>query len=32
LGIRQAPPFASLPRNHVVNRVTGRILNALRLR
>lgn len=31
LGIRQAPPFASLPRNHVVNRVTGRILHALKL-
>lgn len=32
MGIRQAPPFASLPRTHVLNRFTGRILNALRLR
>lgn len=32
LGIRRSPPFASLPRNHVVNRVTGKILNVLKLR
>ena len=32
LGHRRSPPFDSLPRNHVVNRVTGKILNALKLR
>ena len=32
LGIRQSPPFAVLPRNHVVNRVTGKILRVLKLR
>ena len=31
LGSRRSPPFASLPRNHVVNRVTGKILNSLKL-
>ena len=31
LGIRRFPPFDSLPRNHVVNRVIGRILQILRL-
>jgi hypothetical protein len=30
LGSRRSPPFASLPRNHVVNRVTGKILNSLK--
>lgn len=29
LGIRRPPPVSSLPRNHVVNRVAGRILHAL---
>jgi tetratricopeptide (TPR) repeat protein len=32
LGSRRSPPFESLPRNHVVNRVTGKILNSLKLR
>ena len=32
LGLRRSPPFASLSRNHVVNRVTGKILRALKLR
>lgn len=32
LGIRSSPPFASLPRNHVVNRVAGKILHTLKLR
>jgi hypothetical protein len=32
LGNRQTPPFASLPRSHVVNRLAGKILNALKLR
>ncbi|MFA7405384.1 MAG: hypothetical protein WC007_15430 [Pelobacteraceae bacterium] len=32
LGIRQSPPFVLLPRNHVINRVTGKILHALKLR
>ena len=32
LGLRRSPPFDSLPRDHVVNRVTGKILNALKLR
>lgn len=32
LGTRQSPPFTSLPRNHVVNRFAGKILNTLRLR
>jgi tetratricopeptide (TPR) repeat protein len=30
LGNRRSPPFASLPRNHVVNRMTGKILNSLK--
>ncbi len=29
LGIRRPPPVASLSRNHVVNKVTGKILHAL---
>jgi len=32
LGCRRSPPFVSLTRNHVVNRVTGKILNSLKLR
>lgn len=32
LGIRRSPPFASLSRNHIVNRVMGRVLNTLKLR
>ena len=32
LGSRRSPLFASFPRNHVVNRVTGKILNSLKLR
>ena len=32
LGSRKSPPFSSLPRGHVVNRVTGKILHALRFR
>ena len=31
LGARRPPSFASLPRNHVVNRVTGKILRILKL-
>lgn len=31
LGIRRPPSFASLPRNHVVNRVAGKILRVLKL-
>lgn len=31
LGIRRFPFFSSLPRNHVVNRVTGKILRILKL-
>lgn len=31
LGIRRFPPFASLSRSHVVNRVTGKILRILKL-
>ena len=31
LGCRRSPPFDSLPRDHVVNRVSGQILNSLRL-
>jgi tetratricopeptide (TPR) repeat protein len=30
LGIRQSPPFTSLSRSNVVNRVTGKILNSLK--
>ncbi len=29
LGIRRSPPVSSLPRNHVVNRVAGKILHTL---
>lgn len=32
LGIRRPPPFESLSRNHVVNRVTGKILQVMKLR
>ncbi len=32
MGIRQAPPFGSLPRTHVINRVTGKIMRVLKLR
>ena len=32
LGSRKSPPFPSLPRGHVVNKVTGKILNALKMR
>ncbi len=31
LGFRRLPTFISLPRNHVVNRVTGKILRILKL-
>jgi tetratricopeptide (TPR) repeat protein len=31
LGIRRFPLFSSLPRNHVVNRVSGKILRILKL-
>jgi tetratricopeptide (TPR) repeat protein len=31
LGIRRFPPFASLSRSHVINRVTGKILRILKL-
>jgi len=29
LGTRQSPPVSALPRNHVVNRVAGKILRSL---
>ena len=32
LGTRKSPPFSSLPRGHVVNRLTGKILHSLKLR
>lgn len=32
LGIRKRPPFASLPRDHALNRITGKVLARLRLR
>lgn len=32
IGIRQSPPFATLPRRHVLNVVTGKLLQILRLR
>jgi len=32
IGIRQSPPFASLPRRHVLNLVTGKVLQLLKLR
>lgn len=32
LGIRKRPPFASLPREHPLNRVVGKLLANLRLR
>jgi tetratricopeptide (TPR) repeat protein len=31
LGLRQSPTFNSLPRDHVVNRMTGKILHAMKL-
>lgn len=31
LGCRRPPPFGSLPRNHVVNMVTGKILNTFKI-
>lgn len=32
IGIRKSPPFASLPRTHVLNIVTGKMLQMLKLR
>jgi tetratricopeptide (TPR) repeat protein len=32
LGSRKSPPFPSLSRGHVINRVTGKILHSLKLR
>lgn len=32
IGIRQSPPFASLPRTNVLNIVTGKLLQLLKLR
>jgi len=32
LGTRKSPPFSSLPRGHVVNRLTGKILHTLKFR
>lgn len=32
LGLRSSPPIASLPRDHVANKVTGKILHTLKLR
>jgi tetratricopeptide (TPR) repeat protein len=32
LGLRKSPPFPSLPRGHVVNRLTGKLLHTLKLR
>lgn len=32
LGCRQSLPFESLPREHVVNKMTGKLLNTLKLR
>ena len=32
LGCRNVPPFKSLPRTHVVNKITGKILNTFKLR
>jgi tetratricopeptide (TPR) repeat protein len=32
LGSRKSPPFPSLPRGHLVNKVTGKILRTLKLR
>lgn len=32
LGIRRRPPFPSLPRDHALNRVTGKLLASLKLR
>ncbi|MEI6827668.1 MAG: hypothetical protein WCK54_18910 [Desulfuromonadales bacterium] len=30
LGIRQPPPISSLPRNHVINKVAGKVLRSLK--
>jgi tetratricopeptide (TPR) repeat protein len=32
LGTRKNPPFPSLPRGHMVNRLTGKILHTLKIR
>ncbi len=32
MGTRKSPPFPSLPRGHMVNRLTGKILHTLKLR
>jgi tetratricopeptide (TPR) repeat protein len=32
LGTRKSPPFPSLPREHVVNKLTGKFLYAMKLR
>jgi len=32
LGIRRRPPFPSLPRDHALNRVVGRVLTRLQMR
>jgi tetratricopeptide (TPR) repeat protein len=32
LGSRKSPPFSSLPRGHVVNKLTGKLLHALTFR
>lgn len=32
LGTRKPPLFSSLPRGHVINRVTGKLLHAMKLR
>lgn len=31
LGLRRTPPFSSLPRGHLINRLAGRILHMLKL-
>lgn len=32
IGIRKSPPFAALPRTHILNIVTGKLLQLLKLR
>lgn len=32
LGLRRSPPFQSLPRGHVINRMAGKILYLLKIR
>lgn len=32
LGVRKQPLFSSLPRGHIVNKLTGKVLHALKLR